>query len=149
MSDNRIEELETGNGGGDSVQLLVAFGTDDGKNLTSGHAGDAKYFYVYNLSDDKEEFIEERRNIDLRDHPSLKPGSPAMAKARSVVFKNLDVLVGRRFGPGLPNLLKRFVCVIVRVDPISEAIEAIRSKLSRIREEENKKEGRKPIVLKA
>jgi predicted Fe-Mo cluster-binding NifX family protein len=136
------------NKGGENMELLVAFGTDDGKNLTNGHAGDAKYFYLYKLSDDKEEFIEQRRNIELGGDRSLKPGSPEMAKARSAVFKSLDVLVGKKFGPGLPNLLKRFVCVIVRVDPISEAIEAIRDNLDRIREEKNKGEGRKHIVLK-
>jgi predicted Fe-Mo cluster-binding NifX family protein len=130
------------------MELLVAFGTDDGKHLTNGHAGDAKYFYLYKLSDDKEEFVEQRGNIELRGDQSLTPGSPEMAKARSAVFKCLDVLVGKKFGPGLPNLLKRFVCVIVRVDPISEAVEAIRDNLDRIREEKNKEEGRKHIVLK-
>lgn len=130
------------------MELLVAFGTDDGKHLTNGHAGDAKYFYLYKLSDDKEEFVEQRGNIELRGDQSLTPGSPEMAKARSAVFKGLDVLVGKKFGPGLPNLLKRFVCVIVRADPISEAIEAIRDNLDRIREEKNKEEGRKHIVLK-
>jgi predicted Fe-Mo cluster-binding NifX family protein len=138
---------ERKNKGGENMELLVAFGTDDGKHLTNGHAGDAKYFYLYKLSDDKEEFVEQRWNVKL-DDPSLKPGTPEMAKARDAVFYDIDALVGKKFGPGLPNLLKRFVCVIVRVDPISEAIEAIRDNLDRIREEKNREEGRKHIVLK-
>ncbi len=129
------------------MEFLIAFGTDDGENLTNGHAGDAKQLYLYKFSDNKEEFVEQRRNIELGGGQSLKPGSPEMAKARSAVFKNLDVLVGKKFGPGLPNLLKQFVCVIIRVDTISKAIEVIRNNLYRIKEEKDKREDRKQIVL--
>ncbi len=130
------------------MELLIAFSTDDGENLNNGHAGDAKYFYLYNFFDNKEEFVEQRMNIELRRDQSLKPGSPEMAKARAAVFKNLDALVGKEFGPGLPNLLKQFVCVLIRVDTISKAIEVVRNNLDRIREEKEKKEGRKHIVLR-
>jgi len=130
------------------MELLIAFGTDDGKYLANGHAGDARYFYLYKLSANKEEFVEQRRNIELRGDQSLKPGSPEMAKARAAVFKNLDALVGKEFGPGLPNLLKQFVCVLVRVDTLSKAIETVRNNLDRIREEKDKREDRKHIVLR-
>ena len=36
------------------MELLIAFGTDDGGNLTNGHAGDARYPYLYRFSDNKE-----------------------------------------------------------------------------------------------
>jgi len=36
------------------MELLIAFGTDDGENLANGHAGDAKYFYLYKFSANKE-----------------------------------------------------------------------------------------------
>jgi len=131
------------------MELLIAFGTDDGENLTNGHAGDAKYFYLYKFSDNKEEFVEQRRNIELGAGQSLKPGSPEMAKARAAVFRNLDALVGKEFGPGLPNLLKQFVCVLVRADTISKAIEVVRNNLDKIRQEKDKGEDRKHIVLRA
>ncbi|HZX09781.1 MAG TPA: NifB/NifX family molybdenum-iron cluster-binding protein [Acidobacteriota bacterium] len=115
--------------------------------MSDGHAGDARYFHLYRFSDTAEEFVEQRKNIELGDDQSLKPGSPEMAQARAVVFKNLDVLVGKKFGPGLPNLLKKFVCVIIRIDSISEAIQAIRTNLDRIREEQEKGEDRQHLVL--
>lgn len=135
--------------GDESMQLLIAFGTDDAENLTNGHAGDAKYFYLYKFSDNKEEFVEQRRNIELGAGQSLKPGSPEMAKARAAVFENLDALVGKEFGPGLLNLLKQFVCVLVRIDSLGKAIEVVRNNLDRIREEKDKREDRKHIVLRA
>jgi len=130
------------------MELLIAFGTDDGENLANGHAGDARYFYLYKFSDNKEEFVEQRRNTELGGGQSLKPGSPEMAKARAAVFKSLDALVGKEFGPGLPNLLKQFVCVLVRVDTLSKAIETVRNNLDRVREEKYKREDRKHIVLR-
>lgn len=72
-----------------------------------------------------------------------------MAKARATVFKNLDALVGKKFGPGLPNLLKQFVCMVVRMDSINEAIESIHNNLDRIKEEKDKGEDRKHIILKS
>ncbi len=130
------------------MELFIGFGTDDGENLARGHAGDAKYLYLYKFSDnEEEEFIEKRSNIDLGAGQSLKPGSPEMAKARSAVFKNLDVLVGKGFGPGLPNLLKQFVCVTIKVDSVKQAIEIIRNNLDKIKEEKDRGAARDHMIL--
>jgi hypothetical protein len=86
-------------------------------------------------------------NIEFRGDQCLKPGSPETAKARSAVIKNLDVLVGREFRPGLFNLLKQFVCVMIRVDAISKAIEVMGNNLDRIRQKKTKGEDRKHSVL--
>ena len=63
------------------------------------------------------------------------------------LLQNVDVLVGKKFGPNLPRLLEKFVCVLVRTDAISNAIEAVHNNMDRIVEEMNKGEGRKHIVL--
>ncbi len=116
--------------------------------MFEGHAGDARYFHLYRFSDTDEQFVEQRKNIELGDDHPLKPGSQEMVKARAAIFKDLNVLVGKKFGPGLPNLLKKFVCVIIRVDPLAEAIQAIRGNLNSIREEYDKGEERNHLVLK-
>lgn len=64
-------------------------------------------------------------------------------------MKNVDVLVGRRFGPNLPRILKKFVCVITRTDTINSAIKFVHDNMDRIIEEKNKGEERKHLVLKA
>ncbi|OPL14381.1 MAG: hypothetical protein AVO38_02055 [delta proteobacterium ML8_D] len=130
------------------MELLVAFPTDDGENLNNGHAGDAQYFYLYRFYKEGEKLIEQRKNIDFSGNQALKPGTPEMAKAKAAIFKDLDALVGREFGLGLPHLLKKFVCVLVETDAMSQAIEVVRNNLDIIREEKNKGENRKHIVLK-
>ena len=130
------------------VELLVAFGTDDGENLNNDHVGMAKYFYVYRFRDGKEEFVERRENISYEEDESVKHGDPDKAKATSSALGDVDVVVGKKFGPNLPRLLKKFVCVLVRTDAISNAIEAVHSNIGRIVQEKNKGEDRKHIVLR-
>jgi len=131
------------------MELLIALGTDDGKNLKGDdHVGMSKYFDVYKFSPGKEEFIERRRNVKFKEDRSIKHGDPMKARATASVLKNVDVLVGRRFGPNLPRLLKRFVCIIVRTDTINNTMRILRNNIDKIMEEKNKGERRKHIVLK-
>jgi len=129
------------------MKLLIAFGTDDGKNLNNDHVGMAKYFYVYEFSNGKEQLVERRENVLFKGDESIH-GDPEKAKATSSVLGGVDVLVGRKFGPNLPRLVKRFVCVLVRTDTITRAIQAIHHNMDRISEEKSKEENRTRIVLK-
>jgi len=129
------------------MTFLVAFGTDDGKNLNNDHVGMAEYFYVYEFSNVKTELVEKRENVQFKGDESVH-GDPEKAKATSSVLEGVDVLAGRKFGPNLPRLLTKFVCVVVRTSTIATAIEAVHNNMDRIEEEKNKGEARKHIVLK-
>lgn len=130
------------------MELLIAFGTDDGVNLNNDHVGMARYFYIFRFSDGGEELVEQRSNVEFKGDESTKHGDPEKARATSSVLQNVDVLVGKKFGPNLPRLLSKFVCVVVRTEAISNAIEALHANMSRIVEEKNKAENRRHIVLK-
>jgi len=130
------------------IELLIAFGTDDGKNFNNDHVGMAKYFYVYRFSNGREKLVKRRENVKFKGDESMKHGDPEKAKATSSVLENVDVLVGRRFGPNLPRLLKKFVCIVVRTDTIANAIEAVHNNMDLVVEQKNKGEGRKHIVLR-
>jgi predicted Fe-Mo cluster-binding NifX family protein len=130
------------------MKFLIAFGTDDGKNLNNDHVGMAKYFHVYEFSNGKEELVEKRENVRFTGDETMKHGDPEKAKATSSVLKGVDVLVGRKFGPNLPRLLGKFVCILVRTSTIATAIKAVHNNMDRIAEERNREEGRKHIVLK-
>ena len=130
------------------MKFLIALGTDDGENLNNDHVGMAQYYYVYEFSNGKEKLVEKRENAHFEGDETMKHGDPEKAKATSSVLKGVDVLVGRKFGPNLPRLLDRFVCVLVRTNTIAIAIEAIHSNMDRVVEEKYKKEGRKHVMLK-
>ena len=128
--------------------MLIAFGTDDGENLNNDHVGMAKHLYVYRFSNGKEELVERGETVKFKGDESMKHGDPEKARATSSVLENVDILVGRKFGPNLPRLLKKFVCVVVRTYTISSAIEAAHNNMDRIVEVRNKGEDRKHIVLR-
>ena len=108
----------------------------------------AKYYHMYKFfTIIEEEFLERRRNADFKENESMKHGDPQKAKATASVLNEVDVLAGKKFGPNLPRLLKKFVCVIVRVKAISDAIKIIHDSLDKIIEEKNNGEERKHIVL--
>ena len=130
------------------MKLLVAFGTDDGKNFNNDHVGMAKYFHVYEFSNGKEQLVEKRGNVRFTGDETIKHGDPEKARATSSVLKGMDVIVGKKFGPNLPRLLEKFVCILVKTSSITTAIEAIHNNMDRIAEERDKEEGRKHIVLK-
>ena len=107
----------------------------------------AQYYYVYEFSNGGEKLVEKRENTRFEGDETMKHGDPEKARATSSALEGVDVLVGRKFGPNLPRLLGKFVCVLVRTSTIATAIEAIHNNLDGIAEEKNKEEGRKHIVL--
>ncbi|MFW6140201.1 MAG: NifB/NifX family molybdenum-iron cluster-binding protein [Acidobacteriota bacterium] len=127
--------------------FLIAFGTDDGESLNDDHVGMAKYFYVYRFSGKKKEFVEKRENVKFKGDESIKHGDPEKAKATSSVLEGIDVIVGRKFGPNIVRLLKKFVCVVVRKNSISHAIEDTYSNKEKILEQKYKEAHRKHLVL--
>ncbi|MBN1902519.1 hypothetical protein JW926_14425 [Candidatus Sumerlaeota bacterium] len=131
----------------EGVELLVAFGTDDGAHLNEDHVGMAKYFHVYSLNGTKEEFVEQRENSKFKGDESMKHGDPQKARATATALDKIDVIVGKRFGPNLLRLRKNLVCVVVRVKRIDEALRIIQDHIEPILEEYNKGEDRKHLVL--
>ncbi len=130
------------------MELLIAFATDDGVNFNKGHFGMAKYFQVYKFSEGKEEFVEKRENVQFKGDESIKHGDPEKARKTSSVLQGIDVLVGKRYGPNLHRLVRKFVCVIVRTDTLENARGMVYLNIDKIIAEKNKGEDRKHLILK-
>ena len=128
--------------------LLVAFGTDDEETLNDDHVGMARYFHVHAFSGGRNELVERRENVKLAGDESIKHGDPEKAKATSAVLKGIDVLVGKRFGPNLPRLLKKLVCVVIKMENLGAAIEAVHNNMDKIVAEKLNGQDRKHIVLR-
>lgn len=131
------------------MELLVAFSTHDGENLVADdHAGMAKYFDVYKVTEGTVEFVERRENSKYAGDASVKHGDPKKAQKSLSGVEGLHVWVNKRFGPNLPRLLKKILCVVVRVDTVAEAGELIKQNLNAVADECEKGEQRRHLVLK-
>ena len=127
--------------------LLVAFSTDDGENMIKEHAGQAKYFDVYKFSEGNAEFLERRDNSKYEGDETIKHGDPKKAQATMEALRGANVLVNRMFGPNLPRLLKKLLCVVIRTNKISDAVEMLKQNWAMVQEEYEKGESRKHLVL--
>lgn len=130
------------------MELLVAFSTHDGESLvTDDHAGMAKYFDVYRFTDGEAEFVERRENSKYGGDESLRHGDPKKAKKSLSALENVDAWANPRFGPNLPRLLKKLVCVVVRVDTVEEGVDLVSENLDAVAEQAAAGEDRSHVVL--
>jgi predicted Fe-Mo cluster-binding NifX family protein len=130
------------------MELLIAFGTDDEHHLKADdHVGMSRYFMVYKISDSGHEFVERRQNSKYKGREDLAHGDAKKAKATTSTLEGIHVLVGRRFGPNLPRLLAKFLCVVVRTETIADAVRTAQANLNDVAAEDGKGEERKHLVL--
>jgi predicted Fe-Mo cluster-binding NifX family protein len=130
------------------MELLIAFATDNGKNFNDDHFGMAKYYQIYRFCDDGEEFVEQRENVKFQEDESKKHGDPAKAQATATVLSGIDVLVSKKFGPNITRMVKKFVCVVVRTNVITDAIKIVKNHMDEVIEEKNKTKDRRHLVFK-
>ncbi|MBN2297987.1 MAG: hypothetical protein JXM72_05310 [Deltaproteobacteria bacterium] len=130
------------------MELFMAFATDDGDSFNEDHFGIARLFHIYKFSRGKEEFIETRKNVRYQEDETLKHGDPKKAQAVSFVLKDIDVIVGRKMGPNIVRLLKKYVCIVIKTTSIKDAIVQVHENMKKIMEEKEKGEDRKHIVLR-
>lgn len=131
------------------MELLVAFGTDDEQHLKGDdHVGMSRYFAVHKIGPDGHDLVELRPNSRYQGQEDMPHGDPKKAQATTSALEGIDVLVGRRFGPNLPRLLAKFLCVVVRTDTIADAIRTLQANLDAVAAEHGKGEARKHLVLR-
>jgi predicted Fe-Mo cluster-binding NifX family protein len=132
------------------MELLSAFGTDEEQYLKADdHVGMSRYFALYKISASGQEFVELRENSKYKGRENLAHGDPQKAQATTSALEGIHVLVGRRFGPNLPRLLAKFLCVVVRTETIADAVRIVQANLNAVVAEYGKGEDRKHLVLHA
>lgn len=82
-------------------RIKVAAGTDDGTDLTREHFGDAKLYYIYEVSRDGDyELLEIRENTTLSlEEEDEEHGDPQKFRAVVELLKDVDVFLARAMGP--------------------------------------------------
>jgi len=129
-------------------ELFFAIGTDDNKIIKSDdHVGMSKYFQIWKYSDGDLTLKEKRKNVKYGEDKERVHGDPNKAKATSSVLTDIDVLIGKMFGPNIIRLKNKFVCAVIREPEIKKAIKIIKENINEIIAEKNKKE-RRGIILK-
>jgi NAD-dependent dihydropyrimidine dehydrogenase PreA subunit/predicted Fe-Mo cluster-binding NifX family protein len=128
--------------------MNIAIGTDDESMIKSdNHVGMSKYFQIWAYENGEAGLRETRENVKYKEDQSKKHGDPGKAQATASALKNVDVLIGERFGPNIARLKNKFVCAVVRGKrTIAQGIDLVKENINEIIEEKNNSDKR-GIVL--
>ncbi len=127
----------------------IAFATDNGETFVDRHFGDADYFDIYKVNSSNLKFIKRIENTTEEDSKEIH-GDPKKAKGILELLKKEDVqvLVSKIFGPNINRIKKKFVCVLVSNDRISDSFDILQRNIDSISNEWEKGEEREYIVLR-
>ena len=130
------------------MKIITAFATDDGKSFIKRHFGDAYYYDIYEISASEAKFIKRIKNTTDEDqdiHADTKK-----AKGVTVLLKNenVKVVVSKIYGPNIKRIRKKFVCILMNGEDISDSVKTIQQKFDIIINEWEKGESRSYINLK-
>ncbi|MEA2081319.1 MAG: NifB/NifX family molybdenum-iron cluster-binding protein [Elusimicrobiota bacterium] len=134
-----------------SERLVFAVGTDDNKTVKSNdHVGMSRFFQIFEYNAGDLVLKETRDNPKYREDETRIHGDPGKAKATASVLTDVDVLVGKMFGPNIVRLRKQFVCAVIREPDIEEAKKIIKDNICEISAQNNRedKPERMGIILK-
>lgn len=128
--------------------LKVAIATDDKKNLTPRHFGEANYYYLIELKQNKHKKIGIINNSswveDISKHADKKKAKSVMKLLSS---KGINVLAAQVFGPNIVRVRKKFACCVVKKDTVDELIEILKGKYHEINKEYRKGESREHLTF--
>lgn len=119
---------------------MMACATDDGKEFTTVHFGDAKFYLVYELDLENKE-ITFLKQIDNTSQEEKTHGDPKKARSISEIMGDIRVLVGFAMGTNVTRMRKNFVPVISRKKRIEDALEGILNMIDPIRSNLEKPKG--------
>lgn len=113
-------------------KIKVAFATDDGTKFISRHFGDAKYYDIYLIDNDKADFLKRITNtVDEEEDIHADP-KKARGISELIARENVSVVVSRVYGPNITRIKKKFVCVVVKDETVEEGIHKICKNIEKI-----------------
>ena len=114
------------------MSLKVALATDEGERFVNRHFGDADYYYIYEVDEDKAEFILKIVNNSVEEE---KHADPKKAKSIVKILKEEDVQVGvnLQFGPNIKRVKKHFVPVLIDTESIKEGLDKLQKNYQEIK----------------
>ena len=127
-------------------KLIVAFATDNKKNFTKEHFGEAKEYLIYEISKADSQLIDNIKNISPEEKMH---GDPNKAKGVASLLKplNVKVLVSTAFGRNIVHQQQKFVVILSNTDIIEEVIKNIQTNFNDIVAEWEKGEDRDYLRL--
>lgn len=129
-------------------KLTVAFGTDDGEKFINRHFGDAKFYDIYEIDENKAEFIKRINNTTDEEEEVHADPKKAKGIANLLLQKNVNVVVSKIFGPNIKRIKKKFVCVVMNDKRITGSLNRLCARVQTVIDEWEKGTNRKHLSFR-
>ncbi|MBN2016983.1 MAG: dinitrogenase iron-molybdenum cofactor biosynthesis protein [Candidatus Cloacimonetes bacterium] len=129
------------------MKFKAAFATDDGKTFMERHFGDALFYDIYEVKDDKALFVKRIENTVPEEEELHADPRKAKGISSLLLKENVTVVVSKIFGPNIKRIRKKFVCIVIKNGTIDDAVHRIIKNLDLIKGEWNKDENRSHLML--
>ncbi len=116
------------------MEITVAFSTNDGKTFVDKHSGDARFFYIYRITETESVFLKRLENTAPEEKKHADP-EKAKGIGRLLKKEGVQVLVSKIFGPNIKRVRKQFVCIMMNDASIAQSLEKLQKKLPEIQAE--------------
>ena len=105
--------------------LIIAFATDDGLSFIDRHFGDAKFYDIYEIGENKATFLKRLENTTDDDRDKEGHGDPLKAHSVSNMLaqEGISVVVSQVYGPNIKRIREKFLCVVNKKGTIEESLE--------------------------
>ena len=135
------------------MELYGAISNKDGKILTNDHFGDAEIYVIFKIADDKIEIDKQITNTtepEEDEEHEHHHGDPKKAQSIGQLMKknNIQILVGKAFGPNIKRMIKNFSIIVVNTNEIEETLNLLTNNLDKIKENWQAGENRTHLILR-
>lgn len=113
-------------------KIKVAFATDNGNTFISRHFGDADFYDIYLVDEEKASFLKRIRNNVSEEEEIHADPEKAKGIGELLARENVSVVVSKIFGPNITRINKKFVCVIVKDEAIEEGVHKVCENIGKI-----------------
>ena len=114
--------------------IRLCIGSDDGRNIAETHMGDMEYFCIYDIFEDSDHALVEKRT-----NTAKNMGHAKIEKMKGVlkIIADADVLVARKKSPNFIKIAKntKYQPVVVSTDNISDALATLCQSFDKIYEQ--------------
>jgi len=135
------------------MKFKVGCATDNGEELKKDHFGDAKFYDIYEVDEEKVEFCKRINNPKYDENEEEEEGHSGNPEKATGITKPLKkegvkMMIGYQIGPNIVNMKKNFVPAVSRSLNIKKTLMNLQRITKKVEEEWNKGKDRKHIVIK-
>lgn len=114
-------------------KIRICIGSNDGENIVKSHMGDAQFFYIYDILNNRETKFVEKKINSAKD---IKHGKADKMQEIIKILKDTDIFVANKMSPNFKKIAQKtmFQPLIVKEEKLEDILNILKNKFAEIDE---------------